>query len=93
MGQKNRYTDYTAYRHALDKWNDAEDPTVSHDVKDKPQLAIHPTVRWESTLDIIATRFLKTTFSFRMYYNRAQNVDVQTQMQLMVGLTYTFKNK
>ena len=25
MGQKNRFTDYTEYRHALDKWNNAED--------------------------------------------------------------------
>lgn len=93
MGQKNRFTDYTEYRHALDKWNNAEDTSVSHDIKDKPLLAIHPTLRWENTLEISATRFLKTTFSFRMYYNRAQNLDLQTQMQLMVGVTYTFKNK
>lgn len=93
MGQKNKYYDYTAYRHALDRWNDPNDTGVSHDVKDKPMLAIHPTVRWENTFEIRATRFLSTTFSFRLYYNRAQNVDVQTQMQLSVGLSYTFKNK
>ncbi len=34
-----------------------------------------------------------TTLSFQLYYNRAQNVDVQTRTLLSVGLTYTFKNK
>ena len=36
---------------------------------------------------------LSTTLSFELYYNRAQNVDVQTKTLLSVGLTYTFKNK
>ena len=31
--------------------------------------------------------------NFQLYYNRAQNLDVQTFTQLTVGLTYTFKNK
>ena len=29
----------------------------------------------------------------QLYYNRAQNYDIQTQLLLSVGLTYTFKNK
>ena len=36
--------------------------------------------------------YLKT-FNFQLYYNRAQNYDIQTQLLLSVGLTYTFKNK
>ena len=48
---------------------------------------------WENTLDIKATKYLSTTLSFQLYYNRAQNVDVQTRTLLSVGLTYTFKNK
>ena len=76
-----------------EKTDVAEVDRSIYDIKDKPLLAIHPTLRWENTLEISATRFLKTTFSFRMYYNRAQNLDLQTQMQLMVGVTYTFKNK
>ena len=58
-----------------------------------PHLQIHPTVRWENTLDIRATKFITTTLSFQLYYNRAQNVAVQTQTLLQVGLSYTFKNK
>ncbi len=56
-------------------------------------LAIHPTVRWENTIEIKATRFLSTVLSFQLYYNRAQHLDVQTQTLLSVGLSYTFKNK
>ena len=57
------------------------------------RLPIHPTVRWENTLDIKATKYLTTSIYFQLYYNRAQNVDVQTRTLLQVGLTYTFKNK
>ena len=54
---------------------------------------VDPTVRWEHTLDIKATKFLTTNFYFQMFYNKAQCTRVQTQMLLSVGLTYTFKNK
>ena len=80
-------------RQAYDKWADKEDTSVGHDIKDKPRLPIHPTVRWENTLEIKATKYLSTKVSFQLYYNRAQNVDVQTRTLLQVGLTYTFKNK
>ena len=54
---------------------------------------VDPTVRWENTIDIKATKFLTTNFYFQMFYNKAQCTRVQTQMLLSVGLTYTFKNK
>lgn len=88
IGQKNKINDYAQYCSAYDQW-----VTDGKNIKDKPRLPIHPTVRWENKIDIEATKFLKTTFSFQLYYNRAQSVDVQTQMLLSVGLTYTFKNK
>ena len=93
IGQKNKISDYTKYLEAYDKWADKEDSSVGHDIKDKPRLPIHPTVRWENTLEIKATKYLSTKVSFQLYYNRAQNVDVQTRTLLQVGLTYTFKNK
>lgn len=93
IGQKNRISDYSEYLDAYEKWQDANDTTVGHEITDKPRLPIHPTVRWENTIDIKATKYLSTTLSFQLYYNRAQNVDVQTQTLLSVGLTYTFKNK
>ena len=93
IGQKNKISDYTEFRHAYDEWADSSKTGVSHDIKDKPRLPIHPIARWENTLDIKATKYLSTTLSFQLYYNRAQNVDVQTRTLLSVGLTYTFKNK
>ena len=50
-------------------------------------------MRWTNTIDIKATKYLSTTLNFELYYNRAQNVDVQTKTLLSVGLAYTFKNK
>ena len=54
---------------------------------------IAPTVRWEHTIDIKATKFFSTQFYFQMYYNKAQINSLQTQILLGVGLAYTFKNK
>ncbi len=88
ISQGNRINGYTDYKNAYDKWVEA-----GSDPKKMPHLQIHPTVRWENTLDIRATKFITTTLSFQLYYNRAQNVAVQTQTLLQVGLSYTFKNK
>ena len=54
---------------------------------------IAPTVRWEHTIDIKATKYFSTQFYFQMYYNKAQINSLQTQILLGVGLAYTFKNK
>ena len=88
IGQKNKISDYSEYRIAYDDWVEK-----GSDIKTKPRLPIHPIVRWENTIDIKATKYLTTTFNFQLYYNRAQNYDIQTQLLLSVGLTYTFKNK
>lgn len=88
IGQKNKIANYSAYCAAMDRWKaDGENPQT------KPHLPIHPTIRWENTFNIKATKFLSTTFSFLLCYNRAQSTDMQTQMLLSVGLSYTFKNK
>ena len=55
--------------------------------------SIAPTVRWENTVDIKATKYFSTQFYFQLYYNKAQINKVQTQVILGVGLAYTFKNK
>ena len=54
---------------------------------------IAPTVRWEHTIDIKATKYFSTQFYFQMYYNKAQINSLQTKILLGVGLAYTFKNK
>ena len=55
--------------------------------------SIMPTVRWENTIDIKASKYISTQLYFQLYYNKAQNAKVQTQTVLGVGLAYTFKNK
>ena len=82
IGKPNKIRDYSDYENAYAEWEAA-----GKDPKTKPWLPIHPTVRWTNTLDIKATKFITTTVSFQLYYNRAQNVDVQTQTLLSVGLT------
>lgn len=89
IGVKNKISDYSSWKRAYDAWSGME----NKDPKQKPVLPIHPTVRWENTIEIKATKFIATTLTFQLYYNRAQNVDVQTQTLLSVGLSYTFKNK
>ena len=54
---------------------------------------IAPTVRWENTIDIKATKYFSTQLYFQLYYNKAQSKKIQTQTVLGVGLSYTFKNK
>lgn len=93
IGLHNKIRDYHDYLDAYDKWADKDDPSVGHSIKDKPTLPIHPTVRWENTIDLQATKYLKTTLSFQLYYNRAQHTALQTKTLLSVGLCYTFKNK
>ena len=93
IGQRNKISNYTAYMRALAKWENSDDTTVGHELSDKPNLPIHPIVRWTNTIDIKATKYLTTQINFELYYNRAQHVDVMTKTLLSVGLTYTFKNK
>ena len=71
------------------KWN--ANPANAGDPLNFEHIA--PTVRWENTIDIKATKYFSTQFYFQLYYNKAQNAKVQTQTVLGVGLAYTFKNK
>ena len=81
----NRISKFDDYKTAMEQWDG--------NIKTKPRLPIHPTVRWENTIDIKATRYLTTSLSFQLYYDRSQNYAVQTKTLLSVGLSYTFKNK
>lgn len=54
---------------------------------------IVPTVRWENTIDIKATKYISTQIYFQLYYNKAEIDKLQVSSMLSVGLTYTFKNK
>lgn len=56
-----------------------------------------PIFRWETTLDIKATKYLSTTFSTLVHYDRESNArrpkNLQYKYSFAVGLAYTFKNK
>lgn len=52
-----------------------------------------PTIRWENTIDIKASKYFSTQIYFQLYYNDAELSRLQMQTILSVGLTYTFKNK
>lgn len=88
IGLDNKVRDYGDYVVAYDKW-------VAEGKKsdEKPILPVHPTVRWENTISLKASKYFTTDISFQLYYNRAQHLKVQTQTLLSVGLSYTFKNK
>lgn len=88
IGLDNKVRKYGDYVVAYDKWV-AEGKKSS----EKPILPVHPTVRWENTVSLKASKYFTTDISFQLYYNRAQNLKVQTQTLLSVGLSYTFKNK
>ena len=52
-----------------------------------------PTLRWENTIDIKATKYISTQIYFQLYYNKTEIDKLQVSSMLSVGLTYTFKNK
>ena len=54
---------------------------------------VAPTVRWENTIDIKATKNISTQLYFQLYYNRAEIDKLQVSSMLSVGLTYRFNNK
>lgn len=88
IGLENKVRKYGDYVEAYDKWVAAGKVSA-----DKPILPVHPTVRWENTISLKASKYFTTDISFQLYYNRAQHLKLQTQTLLSVGLSYTFKNK
>ncbi|MBR6831372.1 MAG: DUF3078 domain-containing protein [Tidjanibacter sp.] len=56
-------------------------------------LSIAPTVRWENTVEVNLTKFLKTTFYWVLYYQKSASTALQHQYSATIGLSYNFKNK
>ena len=63
------------------------------DIASKGGESVVPTLRWENTIDIKATKYISTQIYVQLYYNKAEINKLQVQSMLSVGLTYTFKNK
>ncbi|MFI3318452.1 MAG: DUF3078 domain-containing protein [Rikenellaceae bacterium] len=82
----NKVGSYDEYSAAMSLWE--ADP-----VGEEPFLNISPTVRWENTITIKASKYLSTMVNLELYYNRAQGPEVQLKSVLSLGVSYTFKNK
>lgn len=89
IGTENRYAKFDEYKAAYEAWEANPDRLT----EDMPNLPVHPTVRWENTIEIKATKYVSTQINFQLFYNRAQCYDVQLKTLLSVGFAYTFKNK
>ena len=68
-------------------------PTALEDGTMSKYEHVVPTLRWENTIDIKATKYISTQIYVQLYYNKAEIDKLQVQSMLSVGLTYTFKNK
>lgn len=68
-------------------------PTENEDGTMTTYNHVVPTLRWENTIDIKATKYISTQIYFQLYYNKAEINKLQVSSMLSVGLTYTFKNK
>lgn len=66
---------------------------ATHHTGENPYEHVVPTLRWENTIDIKATKHISTQIYVQLYYNKAEINKLQVQSMLSVGLTYTFKNK
>ena len=55
--------------------------------------ALVPTMRWENTIDIKATKYLTTSIYWQLFYDRSQVDKMQIKSLITVGVGYTFKNK
>ncbi len=86
VSSKNVYKDYSEFEVAIEEWN-------STNIGDKPTYSIIPTVRWANSLEIKATEYITTNINFELYYDRAQERDIQTKTILSVGIAYKFTNK
>lgn len=52
-----------------------------------------PTVRWDNTLDVQATKFLTMQLTCQLFYDKVQIDKLQMKNYVSVGLSYKFKNK
>jgi len=88
LHQKNKVYGYHDYLAAVQTWQDE-----GGNADTRPSLPLHPTLRWTNTIDIKATKLLTTTITYELSYDRAQNLECRTKTGLIVGISYTFKNK
>ncbi len=82
----NGYCDYKKYEAAISEWNETNEG-------DKPVYLVKPNLRWVNRLEIKATKYLYTNVNFELYYDRSQNVNIQTKTILSLGMSYKFTNK
>ena len=92
---KNGWLRYRTTAYSFYGWiTDISSKAKFKPTEDNPKYEhVVPTIRWENTIDIKATKYISTQIYFQLYYNKAEWHQLQVSSMLSVGLTYTFKNK
>ena len=67
--------------------------TNLNEKRDPDYVELMPTVRWDNTVDVQATKFLTMQFTYQMFYDKVQIDKLQMKYYVSVGLSYKFKNK
>ena len=91
--------DYYAYLREKQAWDAAAPAEGQADLRGpaptaKPyHVELHPKVEWKNTVNIKTVKYLTTTLTVNMYYDKAASDKVEIQSQLMLGFSYSINNR
>ena len=91
--------DYYAYLREKQAWDAAAPAEGQPDMRGpEPQpkpyhVELHPKVEWKNTVTIKTVKYLTTTLTVNMYYDKAASDKVEIQSQLMLGFSYSINNR
>lgn len=82
----------------FDKWFFKNVVRVRSEIYSFSNMHMNPNFRWETTINIKATKFLETTLYGQMFYDELANKaekpkSMQYKTSISFGLSYTIKNK
>lgn len=95
----NKIHDYYAYLREKQAWDAAAPAEGQADLRGpaptaKPyHVELHPKVEWKNTVTIKTVKYLTTTLTVNMYYDKAASDKVEIQSQLMLGFSYSINNR
>ena len=95
----NKIHDYYAYLREKQAWDAAAPVEGQADLRGpaptaKPyHVELHPKVEWKNTVAIKTVKYLTTTLTVNMYYDKAASDKVEIQSQLMLGFSYSINNR
>ena len=95
----NKIHDYYAYLREKRAWDAAAPAEGQPDMRGpaptaKPyHVELHPKVEWKNTVTIKTVKYLTTTLTVNMYYDKAASDKVEIQSQLKLGFSYSINNR